>query len=296
MDEEIIKRIVQEEIAKLAPLLQSGKTDRHIPFAVYMGEGRVLTKSYYDILYLVSSYDCTMTPHFILNGSYESELTKYLLNNLQEDSVFVDIGANFGYYTCIAGKKIKKASGGKVFAFEANYRAYELLEKNIILNWLDETAVKTFETALSDEEKVMEFSSYKYRFGGSGFRTHEDKDSMLNEVEILMIQTQKLDNCIPDDQPVDFMKIDVEGAEFNVLKGATRIIRRNRDIRIILEWDRKQLREQGTEIGDLVAFLKDEEFLAYTLNWEDGSTNPVTYELLAETETHYCGILFDRKK
>src|ERR1051326_866124 len=85
--DEGIRRIIKEELAANNELTR----DRHTPFAVYMGDGTVLTRSFYDIMYLVSSYDCTMSPHFILHGVYESELTKYFINNVKEDSVFVDV-------------------------------------------------------------------------------------------------------------------------------------------------------------------------------------------------------------
>ncbi|MBS1607961.1 MAG: FkbM family methyltransferase [Bacteroidetes bacterium] len=286
MIEEIIRKIVKEELIH-------HKNYSHTPFAVYMGDGTVLTKSFYDVMYLVSSYDCTMAPHFIIHGVYESELTKYFLNNVKEDSVFVDVGANFGYYSCLMAKRINGSKGGRVFSFEANINAFVLLQKNMMANWVDQGAVSLNHIAISDKEEEVSFKSYKYRFGGSQFYTTAEDEQLINTMEVLKVKTKTLDSYLANHR-VDFIKIDVEGAEFKVLRGAEGIIRNNPSVKILLEWDNGQFSGQGVNISDLVNFLRTRNLKPSKLNWEDGSTSDTSYDYLLSTHDHLCGVLFTR--
>jgi FkbM family methyltransferase len=296
MIEDIIRKIVHEEIDTNNLPIKSifEMKDVHKPFAVYMGEGEILTRSFYDIMYLVSSYDCTMTPHFIIHGVYESELTKYFINNMQENSVFVDVGANFGYYSCIAAKKIKAGKGGKVHSFEANRNAFLLLQKNIVLNWIDTNAVSLNLVALSHTEEDVLFKNYKYRFGGSQFFTSEESTDPMNEMEVVKLRTRTLDSFLDNQPAVDFLKIDVEGAEFKVLRGASKTIGKNVNIKILLEWNNGQFRGHGTNPADLVNFLRDRSLCPFKLNWEDGSTAETSFDYLLNTDEHLCGVLFTK--
>lgn len=285
--EEVIRKIIREEVS-------NNRKDDHIPFAVYMGEGTVLTRSYFDVLYLVSSFDITLVPHFIVHGVYESELTKYLLKNAKSDSVFVDVGANFGYYSCMVAKKIEAAKGGKVYSFEANKNAFAFLEKNISLNWIEWNAVSLNCIALSEKDGTVQFKAYKYRFGGSQIVDYDESTEDLNVAEVLTVNTKRLDQVLGAGTKVDFIKIDVEGAEFKVLKGAENTITNNPNIKLLLEWNNDQFRQHGSSPEEVIAFLKDKQLQPYRLDWRDGSASPVSYDYLSSTSDHICAILFSR--
>ncbi|HET9825616.1 MAG TPA: FkbM family methyltransferase [Chitinophagaceae bacterium] len=284
MIEEIIRRIVREEL---------DRKNYHVPFAVYMGEGVVLTRSFYDVLYLISGFDCTMTPHFIMDGVYESELTKYLLNNVKENSVFVDVGANFGYYSCMMAKRISAARGGKVYAFEPNKNAFLLLQKNVMINWLDGNSISLHGVALSDVQEEVQFKNYKYRFGGSQLYTYEENAEEINTAEIVKVSARTMDSYFPNGAKVDFLKIDVEGAEIKVLKGAEQTINNNPNIRIILEWDNELLKGHGTNSSALIEFLEIKKLRPFKLDWHDGSTSEISFDYLLSTSDHLCGVLFE---
>jgi FkbM family methyltransferase len=290
MIEDIVRNIIKDE------LLDNIKNDHsiHKPFAVYMGEGVVLTRSFYDIMYEVSSFDCTMTPHLIIHGVYESELTKYLINNIKEDSIFVDVGANFGYYTCLIAKRISANKGGKVYSFEPNKTAFELLQKNVMMNWIDWSSVSLNQLALSDSKGEVLFKNYKYRFGGSQFYTVEESSTNINQMEVVKVKTDTLDYVLRDATKVDFMKIDVEGAEFKVIKGAENIINLNKDIKILIEWSISQFEGQGINPANLADFFKIQNFRPHILNWENGNATEVSYDFILTTQEHICAILFSR--
>ena len=290
MTEDIIRNIIREEIQANNALIEQ-KIEYFtnlLPFATYMGDEIVLTKSYFKVMYLVYSHDSIVAPYLIKNGVYETELTKYLLNNIKPDSVFVDVGANIGYYTCLAAKKI---SNGKVFAFEANERAFRLLERNVMINWAS-CPVSLENIAISKSKGEVFFKNYKYRFVNSQFLVSEEEGE-INSSDVVKVSTISLDEYFGKDQRIDFLKIDVEGAELNVLEGSRKIIETNPEIKILMEWSIPQLKTQKTNPDDVLKFLSDYEFMPFQLDWRDGSRTSISYELISQKE-YICSVLFER--
>jgi len=93
-----------------------------------------------------SSYmDLSLYKQFTQTGYYEKEISLYIMSNLSPSDVFVDIGANSGYYTLLASKIV--GEHGKVYSFEPHPDTYKRLVQNIMLNSLNN--VHTFNYAAS---------------------------------------------------------------------------------------------------------------------------------------------------
>lgn len=306
MTEDKLRDIIREELAKMTEgslrnLIREelstnnghieGKIDyytNHLPFATYMGDHTILTKSYFNVIYLVNSYDSVVAPYLIRYGVYETELTKYLLSAIKPDSVFVDVGANIGYYTCLAARKI---STGKVFAFEANENAFSLLQRNIMINWID-CPVSLEKVAVSNKRGEVLFKNYKYKFVNSQIFTSQEEGE-TNVAEVVKVKTIPLDEYFKKDQHIDFLKVDVEGAEFSVLEGARNTIDNNPGMKILMEWSVPQLKVQGTNPADVLQFLSSRHFKPSYLDWRDGSSSPITYEYISEKD-YICSVLLEK--
>jgi hypothetical protein len=76
-----------------------------------------------------------------------------------------------------------------------------------------------------------------------------------DEGENVVVRALRVDDVLPADLPVDVMKIDVEGHELGVLKGARATIARSPAIRIIMEWSRKQMDAAGIDPHDILDIL-----------------------------------------
>lgn len=150
-------------------------------------------------------------------GKFEVEETEIIINRLAEVDLFVDIGANLGYYTCIALQ-----AGKSVIAFEPQQQNLSCLFKNLEANGWQEN-VEVFPVALSDAPGVLTL------YGASGpsaslIRNWAGYSSRFKKT----VPVSTLDNIISgrlSDKKL-FIKIDVEGAEFNVMKGALKTLRR----------------------------------------------------------------------
>jgi FkbM family methyltransferase len=148
---------------------------------------------------------------FAFREMYEPEL-RYLERLLSPGMTFVDVGACYGVYTLVAAKLV--GPNGRVFAFEPARRAYDLLQRNIQLDGL--ANVHPYRMALSDRIGIVSLYHHPDSSRNSLGTTEESTDPPEE------VQTSTLDAILESTPPVhiDVMKLDVEGAEELVLRGA----------------------------------------------------------------------------
>jgi FkbM family methyltransferase len=156
----------------------------------------------------------------------------------KEGDIVIDIGAHIGPYTIIASKRV--GPNGKVIAIEADPDNFDLLNRNIHLNKLSNVIALNY--AVYSEEKriklyfpsrVGEKSSYtKYNTIMSDRAAHGQQNFV--EVNANTLDYLLLSYMIKQEE-VNWIKIDVEGAEYEVLKGAKDILSKCSDITLLIE-------------------------------------------------------------
>jgi FkbM family methyltransferase len=137
---------------------------------------------------------------------------------LKRDSACVDIGAHCGFFL---GQFFEFAPDGRHYAFEPIPGMFSDLSRRF-------PRAEVFDCALSDHNGEAGFLFVPELPGWSGLRPHP-YPFRVHPQEIL-VKLRKLDDVIPLDVHVAFIKIDVEGAELEVLRGSTEILRRCRPI------------------------------------------------------------------
>jgi FkbM family methyltransferase len=170
---------------------------------------------------------------------------------IPKEDIVVDIGAHIGLYTIIASKRV--GLNGKVIAIEADPCNFDILKRNIQLNKLTNVIALNYVVYSREEKKKrLYLPGSEAEVGkeataesglGSGFTTYNTV--MSNFVKpyekFIEVATNTLDNIllqlneIITLEKVNWIKIDVEGAEFEVLKGARKILSQNKDIAILIE-------------------------------------------------------------
>ena len=140
-------------------------------------------------------------------GSYEYEKRILFEKEVSKSNVVYDIGAHVGFYTLLASELVGK--GGKVIAFEPVFRNLKYLKKHLEINQCDNVIV--IEAAVSDKSGISHFNEGRNSSMG---HLSEDGDLTVNTVSI--------DELVGNGKipAPDYIKIDVEGAELRVLKGA----------------------------------------------------------------------------
>lgn len=219
------------------------------PLGLPMPDGSMLTQTIHGLLYYIDPTDTIIAPQMLIYRQWESDLT-FLINSLMGSANnFVDVGANFGYFSCLAAKGLAHKSGASVIAVEPNPQLLKLLRRNVEINW-SLAPIEIFEAAAGDVAgPVTLFVPLEH--GANGGLTNVEH-ALQYDVDMV-----RLDDIVPPDLVVDVIKIDVEGHELSVLKGAIDIIQRSPDIKIILEWSPNQMRDAGIEGKDLQLFMKE---------------------------------------
>lgn len=164
--------------------------------------------------------------HYIDNaiyryGVHELASTELLLAALRPGDTFVDVGANIGYFSLIAARAV--GPRGSVHAFEPVPSIGVRLESHVELNALDN--VHIHRTALCDVDGSVDIfeSSWDLNHGLASIR--KDPSRSLTDTP-RRVRAQRLDTFWASlEQPVQFVKVDVEGAEESVFRGAERMLR-----------------------------------------------------------------------
>jgi FkbM family methyltransferase len=247
--------------------------------ALYIGGNRVLLRivaGHHLFMLYVQADDKLITPSLVVNGRYEPELTDFFTKALQPDSHCLDIGANVGYFTCFMAKHCPQ---GQVIGLEPNPPIHALAVDNVLLNALGGHA-KVLNMAASDQ--VGELTLY-HRIGRAGNTSMaacgEDYTRYFQEPPEEAFQVA----AVPIDQlrdqlggRVDFLKIDVEGAEPLAFAGARETIGSNPQLQIVMEWAPAQIQHAGFDIAAFVGEIEMAGLKAYLLA-AGAAPQPVSY-------------------
>lgn len=144
----------------------------------------------------------------------------FLLHVLNKNDLFIDVGANIGSYTVLASGEI----GARSICFEPVNKTFEMLSKNLELNSI-ETLVEKQKIGIGEINETLRITN-----------NQDSTNHIINNENFgEKIDVVKLDNFYEKiDRPI-LLKIDVEGYELNVLKGASKILKNSKVFAIIIE-------------------------------------------------------------
>lgn len=194
-------------------------------------------------------------------GSYEMNKRQAFEAEIEPGTVIYDIGANVGYFSLLAA--VLTGKEGKVFAFEPLPRNIEFLRKHIELNKMAQISV--IEAAVSDHSGEAYFD-----LGASSAMGH------LSEAGEMRVRMVCLDEMLDKGEllPPDYIKLDVEGAEYEALQGARQLLEIHRPVLFLDTHNRKA--------HNLTIALLEE--IGYRFKILDGRDMQETRELVAYPE------------
>lgn len=178
---------------------------------------------------------------------------------------FVDVGSNIGYYTLRLAKAVGQK--GKVISIEPDPDSYEILTKNCKLNNLK--TIELHNLAIGDHNGSVKLFRAE---------THSGQSSLDSNLETsknsVSVNLSTLDELLEKLSIIDWMKIDVEGSELNVLHGSQKTLLKTK--KILIEIHEPQLRKQNQKPEQIINILKNSGFKITMFNeyWDkDNSPN-----------------------
>jgi FkbM family methyltransferase len=216
-------------------------------------------------------------------GEFEVDIINFLKSLLIDCSVFFDIGANIGIYTLLASKHIRK--GGTVYSFEPSDWAYERLMENLQLN--ESKNVEVLKIAVSNFTGSKQFYICEDDAYNSLISTPMKEVQKVVEVKSISIDDFCIEHKIVK---IDILKIDVEGADYLVLKGAQNILRSDKPPLIICEFNRNISEGMTLNKDEFVGFMKELSYKFFKINgknlFETDLTDAEANELICLKNYH----------
>jgi FkbM family methyltransferase len=249
--------------------------------AVYLGGRRVLVRFRHLPLVLIADADDRLiVPHLIQEGEYETEVTAWLRANIAGDDVCLDVGANIGYHACIMARM---APRGRVLACEPDPDSFALLVQNSNVNWL-EAVLQPMNVALSDGTGQLTLHRIAGRSANTSIGVLSSdhlQAANLRPGPSFTAACTTVDEIIRREEiGLDVMKIDVEGAEPKVLRGARRTIAARPSLRILMEWSPEQLARAGDGAETLLSEIDDQNLTVHRLRLDGTEEPPASRETM----------------
>lgn len=175
------------------------------------------------------------------DSMHEPGTTQVFAHLAKKSNVIFDVGSHIGWFSCIAGV----ISDGQVHSFEMNKKYYERSIRNTKINGIDNINVQNI--AVTRSKGVEEFD--------------EDHSSLFGKVKNgIKIKSTSLDNYSEEKEiRPDLIKIDVEGKEVEVIKGAKNTIQKSKP-KMIIELHPNYLKEASEGMDFLFSFLERKEY------------------------------------
>jgi FkbM family methyltransferase len=235
----LYRYIMFNTIQKTHPKARVYKWIDNLKFYAQIGDAGIVANIYYKL--------------------FDYEDSMFLIHHLKKDDLFVDVGANVGHYSLLAAGICE----AEVMAFEPIPSTFSKLNRNVNLNKLS-NKIKLFNIGIGEESSYLNFTINKYVM--NSVAQEYDKD-------IVRVEVMRLDDVLKDKTPV-FLKIDVEGFEYYVLKGAPNVLAREDLKYIIIEFNFSSLKFGHTN-EEIFELLTTNDFIPISYDSENKVINVV---------------------
>lgn len=206
------------------------------------------------------------------NLKYDRLTQAIMQLHLKPDSNCIDIGCHEGE---MLEMMLRYAPNGQHYAFEPIPEMFQILKQKY------GNLVRVYPYALSSESGMTTFHHVKNAPAYSGI-IQRDYKTNSPDIDVIQVKMEKLDNILPLNHRIDFIKLDMEGAELHVLKGAIDAIIRNKPL-ILFEFGLGASNHYGTQPEDIWDILSNQcAMRIFTLEGYLNNQLPLTLEKLKE--------------
>ena len=171
-------------------------------------------------LYVIKS-DPVVGRELLVSGTYEPHVTDRLRQCLEPGGVFVDIGANVGFYTLLAARRV--GNTGRVIAFEPNSTSLKVL----LLNTLRAgDTIRVYPFAVSDREGFLSLM----RIVSIASSKRMTEEELRYPSDVTPTYAVRLDDALREEGRIDVVKCDIDGHDYRAMRGGLETLARTRPV------------------------------------------------------------------
>ncbi len=210
----------------------------------YLGKHIALARVLGDLLMYVDTRDLSLTPHLLMNGFWEMWVTQAICNYVKPGMRSADVGANCGYYTLLLAELVGQK--GFVCGIEPQAELCALLRRSIEVSGFGRQA-QVESVAVADLPiGIATLYTYESHLGSASVRPGKHAHH-----EVSSVGCARMDDLGFDVQGLDFVKIDVQGSELEVLRGMKRTLEKSKKIAIAMEFTPSDHEDPGAALSEI---------------------------------------------
>ena len=259
----------------------------------FIGANRVVVRLPNGSPLICVANDLSLTPELATKGIYDRPFWSFLERVIRPGDHLVDVGANIGLFTVRMGQLAGRF--GQVDAFEPDLQLADLVADNVQANWLNDKT-NIHRVAVGSSGGVVQFYRHaSLRALSTAVASGQKRTDVEDNFEMMTVPVHQLDDVVSPRIPIRLVKIDVEGAEAEVLNGMSRLLKAG-SIRIV---DLEVIRAVASEWMELVAWMR--RLVAYHgasvyLLGDDGQPYAISLDEVIATAGHFPHVLFVMNK
>lgn len=223
-----------------------------------------------------------------VRGIYDPNTSVVIDALLPKNGVFIDAGANMGYSSLLASRKV--GSEGRILAIEPSSRDFIRLVDNVNINELHDV-ISCYKIAFSDQNGKADIMIASDERSGLNTLGTEFATKGIEKVGTESVEKITIDEFVEKEnvKTVDVIKLDIEGSEFAALSGAKNTVQKHRPA-LIVGVKKGALKACGASIEELDQWLKNMKYIPYELvqNSENFRLEPVEDLAKSEATIVFC--------
>jgi FkbM family methyltransferase len=241
---------------------------------VYVGGNRMLISTIWGGRLLIPSDDLSLMPELVAYGTYDRPFTAYVQRCIKPGDTVIDVGAHVGLFTLLLAYQVWDS--GRVVAYEPSPRMLELLRDNVSMGWLNDRVEIVPKAAASTSGSRPFLAPARYTTTGSlqpvkHLLSTEDRVDKLDRIEV---ETEPLDVHFGRFEQVALVKLDVEGAENQVLSGMEQLLESGVVKRVSFEISREHIGDDWENFTERLQRFEHDGWTFSTIS-EAGEPEPI---------------------